>query len=222
MLLFSDLESIAECKKEGILNVGHLQSSADYFAYRKIDIRESTNEYGEVVFIGNNYINSPQLGFEKAEERVEMVSVMEKTFKHRFKVYGLNWEGEPRLTYPHMEALIYNSAKVAITHNNFLRGGYQSDRAFRAMGCGIYTVAQYYPGINLDFNPSVLATWLNFEMLATEVERALSNDKRRKVIADAGHDYVRQVHTWQRRVEKMTELIAEEQKRRDVHVAAQN
>jgi glycosyltransferase involved in cell wall biosynthesis len=206
LTLFGDKQSVAELKKEGIENVEYLPCAADYNIYRKLDIRERTDEYGEIVFIGNNTVGS-SLKFPQSEQRVEMVEFMRKQFGDRFKAYGPNWGMNSGVVYPHMEVLIYNSAKVAITHNHFIRSGYQSDRALRAMGCGIYTIAQYYPEINKQFNPTVLATWLDFNMLAEETEKALSNDDRRKMIADNGHDWVREQHSWTKRIEQLKGLI---------------
>lgn len=216
LILFSDKESIRQCNADGILNVGYLPPAADYRLYRKLDMKAVTSEYGEVVFIGNNYINSPHLGFEKAEERVAMVEFMKKNFGDRFKAFGLGWgnsiEGT-EIIYPHNEVLIYNSAKVAITHNHFLRSGYQSDRMYRSIGCGCYTVGQYFPGINQQFNANVCSTWIDFDMLGEEVEKALSNYNLRKLVSEAGAEFARKFHSWKNRAEEVNLLIEQEKRR---------
>lgn len=206
LTLFGDKQSVMELRKEGIENVEYLSCAADYGLYRKLEVRERTSEFGDVVFIGNNTVGSA-LNFPRAQERVDMIEFMRKQFGDRFKAYGTNWGINSSVVYPHMEVLIYNSAQVAITHNHFLRSGYQSDRALRSMGCNCYTIAQYYPEINKDFNPTVLATWLDFEMLAEETEKALSNDERRKMIADNGYEWVRENHSWKKRIEQLKGLI---------------
>ncbi len=206
LTLFADKESVSECKADGIMNVDYLPASADYNVYRKLDIREATNEYGEIVFIGNNTVGSA-LKFPKAEERVEMVEFMKKNFGSRFKVWGLNFGADTQIAYPHTEALIYNSAKVAITHNNFFKVGYQSDRALRSIGSGCYTIMQYFPEINKDFNNTVCASWLDFNMLALEVEKALLNDAKRNMIAESGYNFVRERHSWKNRVEQLKLMI---------------
>lgn len=211
LILFADKESVNECKKDGIENVDYLPPAADYLQYRRLEIREATDEFGEIVFIGNNTTGSA-LNFPKAEERAEMVNFLQNQFGSRFKVYGLNWGMNSQMVYPHIETMVYNSAKIAITHNHYSRAGYQSDRMYRAMGSGIYTIAQYYHGINQDFNPTTNSTWIDFDMLAEEIEKALSNDERRKMIADNGHGFVRQHHTWAKRAERMKNLISQYEK----------
>lgn len=205
LTLFGDMESVDECRMEGITNVDYMQSSADYSTYTRLPIREATNEYGEVVFIGNNTVGA-SLNFEKAEERVEMVNYLQKNFKDRFKVYGQNWLNT-KMVHPHEESMILNACKVAVTHNHFFRRGYTSDRIFRSMGCGAYTISQYYNGVNVDFNASVLATWLNFDMLGQQIELALSNDERRKMVASNGYNFVRGKHSWKNRAETLKKLI---------------
>jgi len=98
-------------------------------------------------------------------------------------------------------------AKIAITQNQFHRKGYQSDRTYRSMGCGCFTVAQYYPDINKDFNSGVLSTWVDFDGLAHECEKYLNLVSIREDKAAAGAQWVRDNHSWQRRVEQLKNLI---------------
>src|ERR1700749_3561055 len=102
---------------------------------------------------------------------------------------------------------VYNNAKIVITHNNFMRAGYSSDRLFNAMGCGAAVISHYFPGINQQFNNTHLTTWLNFDMLGEEVHRLLKSDATRSLMASEGHEHVLKNHTWKSRIETMLTLI---------------
>ncbi len=204
-IFFADQDTVSEFKRNDINNVSYLASSANYDWYKRLNDLMPTNDFGEIVFIGNNFKNT-NLDFEKSEERAEMVDFLQRTFGDRFKVYGMNWKYSKHI-HPQEEVLIYNSSKVAVTHNNFYRRGYQSDRTWRAMGCGIYTVAQYYPDMNKDFNATHLSAWLNFDMLATEIEKAFDKEDLRKSIAAAGGHHVRLNHSWENRIDQMMKIL---------------
>ena len=128
LTLFGDYDSIEECKREGINNVDYLQSSCDFDWYKPLNIREKENT-GEIVFLGGNYAMS-NMNYPSAQERIELVEFLQKEFPDKFRVYGMGWEGT-KMVHAQDEIKIYNQAKIAITHNNFQRKGYTSDRLFR-------------------------------------------------------------------------------------------
>lgn len=200
----SNKEDVLRCNAFGIFNVGVLHSSADFNHYKRIKV-EITEDDPEIVFIGNNFETS-NLDFQKKKERVELVKFMQENFGNRFKAYGRGWDNSG-IVNQQEEVVIYNKAKIAITHNNFYRTAYQSDRAYRAMGSGCLTIMQYYPEINKDFTPQVASTWLNFDMLKTECERYLENEEERIKKANAGYDWVRHQHSWHNRAMQMTEIL---------------
>ena len=100
--------------------------------------REKENT-GEIVFLGGNYAMS-NMNYPSAQERIELVEFLQKEFPDKFRVYGMGWEGT-KMVHAQDEIKIYNQAKIAITHNNFQRKGYTSDRLFRAIGCGAMTIS---------------------------------------------------------------------------------
>lgn len=207
LTLFGDLDSVDECRREGILNVGYLQSSADYDWYKRMNVpvNEKAFPARDIVFIGNNFLNT-NLNFPGAKQRSEMVEFMKDNFGDRFHVYGTGWRYS-KMIHPQQEILVYNTCKVAITHNNYIRRGYTSDRLWRAMGCGAFTVSHYYPFINNDFNAGAISTWLHFDMLKDEVEKALANEPYRTKVAESGYELVRQNHSWTVRVKQLKNMI---------------
>lgn len=206
LTLFGDMESVQELKQAGINNVDYLGSSADYSWYKPLNLPRTE----DIVFIGGNYANTA-LDFPQAKERAEMVQFMKDTFRGSFKVYGMGFKNSVMVN-AQEEISIYNRSKIAITHNNFIRGGYTSDRLWRALGCGIATVSQYYPGINKDLNKYVASTWLDFPMLKQECERLLNFNEEREAMGRAGAEWVRSQHSWKNRVGQLKELIQKHRK----------
>ncbi len=209
LVCFSNLEDVQNCRKLGYKNTAVLQSSADYDHYKSEDaIKKLTNLFTdefehEIVFIGNRFDNS-NLDFENTVQRTQMVEFLEKEYGDRFKAWGI---GFSRMVNQQEEKIIYNRAKIAICQNNFYKVNYQSDRAFRAMGCGVLTIMQQYPEINKDFNPMVASVWLTFDMLKEQIDKHLENDLLRYGKAKAGAEFVRENHSWYNRVCQLQELM---------------
>ena len=203
--LFSNFEDVQRCNHLGIKNVSVLQSSADYEHYKPVKLTEQQkSDYPhEIVFIGNKFDKS-NMKFDKAAERTEMVEFLKKEYGDKFKAWGI---GFSRMVNQQEEQVIYNAAKIAITQNNFLRTSYCSDRVYRAMGCGVLTIQQYYPNINKAFSSAVTSTWLNFEMLKSEIDKYLNNDTLRYAKGRAGADFVRENHSWYNRVLEMQNVL---------------
>lgn len=207
LTLFGDWESVEELRRVGINNVDYLGSSADYSWYKPLNLPRTE----DIVFIGGNYVNT-SLDFPQAQQRAEMVEFMKDTFGDRFTVYGAGWGAGTTMVNPQEEIRIYNTSKIAITHNNFIRGRYTSDRLWRAMGCGPAVVSQYYPGINKDLNKYVASTWLDFPMLKKECEKLLNLEEEQEAMGKAGAEYVRTVHSWKARIGQLKELIQKHRK----------
>lgn len=203
LTVFTNIEDVTKLKKKGINNVAFMPTSYNNIWYKR-QIPSPMN-YGEIVFIGSNYLDT-NMNFPKAQERVDMVHFLKEEFGEHFQVYGQGWE-DSRLLNPQEAIEAYNNCKVAITHNNFLLPGYTSDRLFNAMGCGAATISQWYPGINKDFNVNVLSTWLNFDMLKEEVTKFIKQPKLRESIANNGYNHVREKHQWANRFDQLINII---------------
>jgi len=206
LILFGDMESVESCHKGGIKNVDYLQSSANFDLYRPLPVGVVPDkEYGEIVFIGNNF-DGTMLAFPLAKQRVEMVNFMHENFGERFKVYGMGWPGS-RMLSPVEEIAAYHSCKIAITHNNFFRSKYTSDRLWRAMGCGAYTLSQYYIGYYHDMPLASSQTWGTLASLKERCEMILDNDEFRRQVAKRQNEYVVKNHNWSVRISKLKQLI---------------
>lgn len=199
--IFACVEDALVCKQKYGEAI-NMHSSCDYNWYQDYGMKRSG-----IVFIGNNFLNT-NLDFPQKQQRYEMVMMMQEEFKEEFTVFGTNWDIKGvKMVNPQEEINAYNAAKIAITHNNFIRIGYTSDRLFRAMGTGAATISHYFPLINKDFNQFVLTTWLNFDMLKAECHELLEDDKKRKLMAAAGVEWVHEHHTWANRFEYMLNHI---------------
>jgi len=205
MVCFSNLDDVQNCTKLGYHNTAVLKSSADFDHYNKLlNVEELRKDYPhEIVFIGNRFDNS-NMEFPFAKERTEMVEFLQKEYGERFKAWGI---GFSRMVNQQEERNIYNCAKIAITHNNFYRTNYCSDRTFRAMGCGVFTIQKQYPLINLDFNPTTSSAWLDLEGLKHEIDFYLKHEGVRKEKAQNGFDHVRELHRWFNRVIELQILL---------------
>lgn len=199
---FACFEDVKECVSDGVLNVGLLPSSADFELYKKYPIEKSAPD---IVFIGNNYINS-SLEFDLAQERQEMIAFLKENYGDNFKAYGLGQEGG--LVNPQQEAMIYNKCKVAISQNNFDRAGYTSDRLFRAMGCGSLVLTKYFTGIEKMFKKELyLDWWKTFDELKNLIDFYLSDESERKATAATGMLYVNENHTWSNRIKEIMKIL---------------
>lgn len=203
--IFSNTEDVLRCNELGITNVAVMQSSADFDHYRPFkNLPENKKDYNhDIVFIGNKF-DQTNMKFDKAAERTQMVEFLQKEYGDKFKAWGI---GFSRMVNQQEEALIYNCAKIAITQNNFYRSRYCSDRIFRAMGCGVMTIQQYYPEINKDFGRAVTSTWLDFPMLKEEIDKYLKDEQLRFAKAKAGAEFVREKHSWYNRVVELQERL---------------
>lgn len=203
LVCFSNLEDVVICRSRGHYNTMVIQSSADYDVYKKLPNQGVIKSMfpHEIVFIGNRYDNT-NMEFPEAKQRTEMVEFLQKEYGERFKAWGMGWAFSRRVNRQE-EVMIYNSCKIAITQNNFCRADYQSDRIYRAMGCGAFTIIQFFPNVNKYFNKYVASAWLNFEMLKEEIDNYMKDDETREQKAALGYEFVREKHSWKNRVQQI-------------------
>lgn len=203
LTLFGSLEDVLKCINSGIPEekVDYLQSSFDQTIYDKKNI---TGYYGDIIFIGHNYANS-NLNFPFSKERENLVNFMKENFSDNFRVYGSGWGSDSRILNPSEECIAYNSCKIAITQNQFIRRGYTSDRLFRATACGAFTISEWYPFIQNDF-PEI-EFWNNFDMLKDKCEWYLSHDNMRQAKAEDLYLHTTLNHRWTNRIKKVLSLL---------------
>lgn len=200
-MIFTNIDDVETLASKGINNAFYLPVSYNHLWYKPQPKTEKY--YGDIVFIGNNYSNT-NMDFPNAGQRQQMVAALKKEFGDRFQAYGLGQEN--KMINPQEAVEAYNNAKIAITHNNFKRKGYQSDRGLNAMGCGCYTLLDYYEGANSDFGS---VCWYQYSDLINTCKYLLSVESERITIADAQHKNVLINHTWKTRCESILKIINE-------------
>mgnify|MGYP000868588981 CR=1 FL=1 len=206
LMIFTNKDAVEKLERKGFVNVAYMPTSYNHLIYKKGE--PSGKDYGEIIFIGNNYADT-NLKFPKAKHRADMVYFMEQTFGDRFKAYGRGFKNQ--MLKPEQEIDAYRSCKIAITHNNFYRKGYCSDRSFRAVGTGAFTLHEYYEGIESNFIH--LNTWSTFDQLKRLCVSALNNDYIRNKIALEENNNCIKNNTWSSRFKTLKKLINEQHAR---------
>lgn len=209
LTVFACVEDVESCKRSGIENVAWVPSSADFSVYARRDFPYNRIVVPEIVFIGNNTVGT-NLNYPRASQRQDMIAFMEKAYGERFVAFGWGQKGG-MITDPLHEVEIYNKAKIVITHNNFFKTGYCSDRDWRAVGCGTFTIHQYFEMVHRMFGQSAVV-WSGFEDLKYLCDYFLIHEGEREMLAQAHTDYVTMGQTWTHRVRHMCALIPKQEK----------
>jgi len=200
--IFTNVDDVEELNSgQPVKKAAYLPVSYNNHWYKKQ--LPTTKNYGEIVFIGNNYVNT-NTGFPKAQERQDMIAALKKEFGDKFQAYGRGQENEA--LNPQQAVECYNNAKIAITHNNFTRKGYQSDRGLNSMGCGCFTLMNYYEDSMKDFNGASVS-WITIGDLISQCKFYLNNEATRNLFSELQYNNVIQFHTWKQRAESIKKLI---------------
>jgi len=203
LTVFTNEDDVEKFNQKGISNVTFMPTSFNDLWYRPMPKTETY--YGDIVFVGNNYLGTNHK-FPKSQERYDMVQFLKNEFGDRFKVYGLNWGKEIKMLNPQQAIEAYNNSKIVITQNNFERKSYQSDRAFNAIGCGAFVLAQYFEGIENQFEGN-LFWWDNFEDIKEVCNNLLDATPYRETLANKTREFVLCNHLWEHRFEYLKQFI---------------
>ena len=163
------------------------------------------NYYGDIVFLGGNYMDT-NLKFPKAEERYEMVKFLQKEYKDRFYVGGMGWGDYTKFVHPQEAIQIYNNAKIIVTHSNFNRPGYFSDRNLNAIGCNKLVIQQFYQGIQYDFHASA-PYWETLEELKSQIDYYLSNPAQSIHTSNTLYHIIQTEHLWKHRFIQLLKFV---------------
>lgn len=207
LTVFTNMGDVEKLKDKGIDNVAYMPVSYNDVWYRPIP--KTDKYYGDIVFIGNNTVNT-NLGFPYARERQDMIKFMKEKFGDKFRSYGM---GQEYQMLPPAEVIqAYNNCKIVITQNQFKRRGYESDRGINAKGCGAVTIHQYYEGIEKVFNVfSDLFVWHSFNELKEICDHILRTNNYvghqfEENYRDKTSFYAKQNLSWHSRVKYLMEL----------------
>jgi spore maturation protein CgeB len=199
-MIFTNIDDVETLASKGINNAVYLPVSYNHIWYKPQP--KTDKYYGDIVFVGNNYVPTNMRDeFPNAVQRQEMIAALKKEFGDKFQAYGLGQENA--MLNPQQVVECYNNAKIAITHNNFTRKGYQSDRGLNAMGCKCATVLHNYSGIVPHFGLG----WDTFESLIHICKRFLSEDETREMVAHSQNRITTTEHSWWNRAGSIKKLI---------------
>lgn len=172
--------------------------------------RWSTKRNNDVVFMGNNYGNQFPLG----PFRLQAARLLLNKFNA--KIYG-NYPGavkslnaDPNNPFPNQsaESRIYSECAIAISISHYNVERYTSDRLFRCMGSGAFTLAHHYTGIEQDFEIGKhLDTFRDLNEMQQKIDYWLSNPEQREEIAKNGHDHVHENFTYKQMAENLIKLV---------------
>lgn len=204
LTVFTNYDDVERFKSIG-LNAAYLQTSFNDIWYKPQPKTET--DYGEIIFIGNNYIGT-SLDFDESITRYAMVEFLKETYGERFKVYGMNWGTDSKLLNPQQAIEAYNNCKISISQSNFQKKSYSSDRIYNSMACGAFTLAEYFEGIEDIFKKEAdIDWWYNFDELKNMIDFYLINNDERNYIAKMGCQLVRTEYNWTERIKELKEMI---------------
>lgn len=201
LTIFTNMDDVEKLKSKGIFNVAYLPVSYNDVWYRPVS--KTDKYYGDIIFVGNQYTNN-NIGFPYAQERQDMIKFMKDKFGERFRDYG---RGQSYQSLPAAHVIeAYNNAKIVITHNNFKRKGYCSDRGINAMGCGAITIHQHFDGIQEMLIPApYFAKWETFEEIEGVCNYYL--EKSFNGLKDRISKYTKENHSWHKRIIQLLEIV---------------
>lgn len=203
LVCFSNQDDVQECLKRGIMNTMTLQSSCDMEFYVENELPISSSD---IIFIGGNYVGT-NLDFPLAEERADMVCFLNMQYPLRFKAIGMGWGSSSHIN-KEQEKNNYSNCKIAISHNNFSKSMYTSDRLWRIMSTGAFCLTKYFNGIeNMFTRGTHLDWWDTFDELKEKIDYYLHNSELRERIALRGMNEVREKHTWTARIKEMMDRV---------------
>lgn len=202
LAIFTNIDDVEELNSGQVIKrAAYLPVSYNNLWYKKQP--PTKKNYGEIVFLGNNYVDT-NTKFPNSQQRQDMVAALKKEFGDRFQAYGRG-QDNPALN-PQQAVECYNNAKVAITHNNFTRKGYQSDRGLNSMGCGCFTIMNYYDDAMKDFKGAAVS-WVTIGDLISQSKFFLGNEASRNLFTELQYNNVVQFHTWKQRSESIKKLV---------------
>lgn len=199
LTVFTNLDDVKRFKHN---NVAYMMVSYNHLWYKQdVWLHNKPNNYGEIVFVGNDYADT-NLNFPQAQERREMIKFMKDKFGDKFQAWGMGQENKMLLPSQVVEA--YNTAKIVITHNNFKREGYCSDRGLNSIGCGAITIHQHFEGIEEMLSYPYFLEWESLEKLHIACELALSAipEDRSEIVR-----YAKETHSWINRSKVLKAMI---------------
>ena len=182
---------------------GHYLQAGVYEPECVID--NSGGMQNDIIFVGSK-------GYHKEwQYRPQLIDKLKQMYGDRFKHFGNDGLGVVR-----GEALnqLYGSTKIAIGDSlciNFEYPYYWSDRVYETMGRGGFIIHPYIKGMEEHFEDKkhlVFYKFNDFDDLKVKIDYYLENDEEREAIRLAGHNHVKENHTYTNRWKTIIEELS--------------
>lgn len=159
----------------------------------------------EIIFVGSR-------GYHREwKYRPQLIDWLKDTYGDRFSHFGGDGKGTIRgddLNY------LYAHAKVAVGDTlciNFDYPYYWSDRVYETLGRGGFIIHPYIKGMEEHFEDKkhlVFYEYGNFEQLKSLIDYYIEHEDEREAIRKAGHEHVKNNHTYKHRWQRILEEIS--------------
>ena len=214
LLCLNNTAQIEDYRGLGAAQVDFVMSGYSPAVHQPLDLRwldadEPTGQVYDLAFIG-----SPGHG----ERRAEMVLSLCRDFDvHVFGRGWDTWRGRSSRLHlhgavkPHDFARICAQARIVLGMNwiNSVPF-YFSNRTWMTLGCGGFHLTHYVPGLEQIFGQGEHLAWFrDFDELHAQAAKYLAQPRLRHRIARAGHALVRNQHTYEHRMARLVEVLAQ-------------
>ncbi|MFA5048805.1 MAG: glycosyltransferase [Patescibacteria group bacterium] len=208
--LISSIGQLEMYRNAGCKNVEYWQIGYDPEKFYPLDENLKDKTINDVVFCANH---NPTYFYKGELIRKEIINLLEKNIGNAFSLYGMYWPDNLKCCKGHLlyfeQNIVYNSAKVVISINNFNNVEmYFSARQLIAMASGTPVVSHYIPGMEKYFTHMENILWFKTpEECLQLVNYCLANPEISKKIGKAGAEVVKNKHTYYKRVEELSKRL---------------
>lgn len=158
----------------------------------------------DVIFVGSRGYH-PEHAY-----RPQLIDWLRQTYGRRFQHWGGDGLGIVRGDKLNQ---LYSNTKVVVGDSlciNFDYPYYWSDRVYETMGRGGFIIHPYIKGMEEHFNDKehlVFYEFGNFGQLKELIDYYLTHDAEREAIRKAGHEHVKQNHTYENRWQQIIDEV---------------
>ncbi len=199
-----DLQLVVNASVIPLYQAAGIQSAYWQVGYEPVDALPQMPAH-DVVFLGNAY----------SEDRKALGHMLQNMQGINVGLYGRGWKwgnGDTTYNFP-AGAALYQNAKIAIGDNQYPgKRGFVSNRLIEALAAGVFMLHQTIDGLDelTGLQDGVhYVSWTDSADLQHKIEHWLAprRQQKRQAIADAGYAYVRENHSFDRRVEELMGLL---------------
>lgn len=161
----------------------------------------------DVIFVGSKGYH-PEYSY-----RPKLINWLEETYGDKFARYAGDSEKYGLARGERLNKL-YASSKIAIGDSlciGFKYPYYWSDRVYETLGRGGFMIHPYIKGMEEDFEAGkhlIFYEFGNFKNLKELIDYYLTHDEEREKIRLAGHEYVKENHTYRNRWQTILETLS--------------